>query len=101
MKPEELRPIARQLLRTYQVQVCQEIGPRIGQGDLTSWEQVSVLCNEGEPSNSMFVTIEGASPSAKDAHIPSYYYSRAFYDRTNGSSGRVFSFSYVCCTQQY
>ena len=61
MKPEELRPIARQLLRTYQVRSTRSrnLALALAKGDLTSWEQGSVLCNEGEPSNSMFVTIEG------------------------------------------
>jgi CRP-like cAMP-binding protein len=31
----------------------------LAKGDITTWNQGDVLCNEGEPSNSMFVTIEG------------------------------------------
>ena len=61
MKPEDLRPVARQLLRTYQVRSTRSrnLALALAKGDITTWNQGDVLCNEGEPSNSMFVTIEG------------------------------------------
>ena len=36
-----------------------EICIALAKGDITTWNQGDVLCHEGEPSNSMFVTIEG------------------------------------------
>lgn len=61
MKPEDLRPVARQLLRTYQVRSTRSrnLALALAKGDITTWNQGDVLCHEGEPSNSMFVTIEG------------------------------------------
>ena len=61
MKSEDLRPVARQLLRTYQVRSTRSrnLALALAKGDITTWNQGDVLCNEGEPSNSMFVTIEG------------------------------------------
>ena len=61
MKHEDLRPVARQLLRTYQVRSTRSrnLALALVKGDITTWNQGDVLCNEGEPSNSMFVTIEG------------------------------------------
>ena len=62
MKPEELRPVARTLLRTYQVRSTRSrnLALALGKGQSKTWSQGDLICTEGGPSDSMFVTMEGS-----------------------------------------
>lgn len=62
MKPEELRPVARTLLRTYQVRSTRSrnLALALGKGQSKVWSQGDLICAEGGPSDSMFVTMEGS-----------------------------------------
>ncbi len=62
MKAEELRPVARQLLRTYQVRSTRSrnLALALGKGVLKIWKQGDLICSEGRPSDSMFVTMDGS-----------------------------------------
>ena len=62
MKAEELRPVARKLLRTYQVRSTRSrnLALALGKGTKTLWGSGDLICSEGQPSDSMFVTIEGS-----------------------------------------
>ena len=62
MKSEDLRPVARKLLRTYQVRSTRSrnLAMALSKGTSSTWEESEIICNEASPSNSMFVTIEGS-----------------------------------------
>ena len=62
MDSEKLRPVARQLLRTYQVRSTRSrnLATALAHGDVQVWNDGESLCLEGKPSDSMFVTVEGS-----------------------------------------
>ena len=62
MKSEDLRPVARKLLRTYQVRSTRSrnLALALSKGVTSTWEDGEIICNEASPSNSMFVTVEGS-----------------------------------------
>jgi CRP-like cAMP-binding protein len=61
MDEETLRPVARNLLRTYMVRSSRsrDLANALLKGKLRSWNTGERLCNEGEPSNEMFVILKG------------------------------------------
>jgi CRP-like cAMP-binding protein len=62
MKSEDLRPVARKLLRTYQVRSTRSrnLAEALAKGSSSSWNTGDDICIESSPSNSMFVTLEGS-----------------------------------------
>ena len=62
MDAESLRPVARTLLRTYQVRSARSrnLALALAKGSLCSWNNDEVICKEGGPSSSMFVILKGA-----------------------------------------
>ena len=62
LQPETLRPIARKLLRTYQVRSARSraLADALATGSQASWEANQEICGEGEPSESMFVLLTGS-----------------------------------------
>lgn len=62
MKSEDLRPVARKLLRTYQVRSTRSrnLAEALAKGTSSSWNTGDDICIESSPSNSMFVTLEGS-----------------------------------------
>ena len=61
MKSETLRPVARQLLRTYQVRSSRskDLAEALSCGKLCSWSDGEKICQEREKSLSMFVILKG------------------------------------------
>ena len=62
MNPETLRPIARNLLRNYQVRSSRSIdlATAISKGKACSWSDGEVICAEGSSSDDMYVIIKGS-----------------------------------------
>jgi CRP-like cAMP-binding protein len=62
MNIETLRPIARTLLRSYEVRSARsvDLATAIIRGKPTSWSDGEVLCTEGEPSEDMFIILKGS-----------------------------------------
>ena len=62
LQPETLRPIARNLLRTYQVRSARSraLAEALATGSQASWESNEEICSEGAPSESMFVLLTGS-----------------------------------------
>jgi CRP-like cAMP-binding protein len=61
MNPDTLRPIARSLLRTYQVRSSRskDLSAALSKGVLCSWGDGDVMCGEGDPSTDMFIILKG------------------------------------------
>ena len=61
MKDEMIRPVARSLLRSYQVRIARsrDLAEAISRGILTSWSDQESICKEGEPSSTMEVVLKG------------------------------------------
>ena len=74
MNLETLRPIARSLLRSYQVKSSRSIdlAKALMRGKACSWEEGKELCAEGEAANNMFIILKGQvrvsrkAPTGKD-----------------------------------
>lgn len=62
MSVEYLRVVARDLLRAYQVRSTRSrnLASAIERGVEKIWQQGELLCVEGTPSDTMFVTVEGS-----------------------------------------
>ena len=62
MQTDDLRIVARKLLRTYQVRSTRSrnLAQALGKGQEKVWAQGDLMCGEGQPSDSMFVTMEGS-----------------------------------------
>ena len=62
MQTDDLRIVARKLLRTYQVRSTRSrnLALALGKGQEKLWSQGDLMCGEGQPSDSMFVTMEGS-----------------------------------------
>ena len=62
MQTDDLRIVARKLLRTYQVRSTRSrnLALALGKGQEKVWAQGDLMCGEGQPSDSMFVTMEGS-----------------------------------------
>ena len=62
MQTDALRVVARKLLRTYQVRSTRSrnLALALGKGQEKFWAQGDLMCGEGQPSDSMFVTMEGS-----------------------------------------
>lgn len=62
MQTDDLRIVARKLLRTYQVRSTRSrnLALALGKGQSKVWSQGDLMCAEGQPSDSMFVTMEGS-----------------------------------------
>ena len=61
MDIETLRPVAKKLLRTYQVRSSRsaDLAKALMYGKTQNWVDGNQLCLEGEPSTNMFVVLEG------------------------------------------
>ena len=61
MNPEALKPIARNLLRNYQVRSSRSIdlAQAISQGKARSWSDGEVICSEGSSSDDMYIILKG------------------------------------------
>ncbi len=61
MDIESLRPVAKKLLRTYQVRSSRsaDLAKALTYGNTEDWTDSEELCREGEPSTDMFVVLEG------------------------------------------
>jgi CRP-like cAMP-binding protein len=61
MDEETLRPVARNLLRTYMVRSSRsrDLATALMKGKLHSWSEGESLCIEGEVSDNMFVILKG------------------------------------------
>ena len=61
MDIEILRPVAKKLLRTYQVRSSRsaDLAKALMYGTSEDWEDGNELCIEGDPSSNMFVVLEG------------------------------------------
>ena len=71
MDEETLRPVARNLLRTYMVRSSRsrDLATALMKGNLHSWSANEQLCKEGEASNDMFVILKGQlRVMRKDTH---------------------------------
>jgi len=62
MDADSLRPVARTLLRTYQVRSARSrnLAMALAKGSLCSWNNDEVICKEGDPSSCMFVILKGS-----------------------------------------
>jgi len=62
MDAESLRPVARTLLRTYQVRSARSknLALALSKGAACSWSDGEKICEEGADSDSMFVIIKGS-----------------------------------------
>ena len=62
MDPESLRPVARSLLRTYQVRSSRSknLAEALAKGSACSWKDNEEICREGKASDSMFVILKGS-----------------------------------------
>ena len=62
MQTDDLRIVARKLLRTYQVRSTRSrnLALALGKGQEKVWAEGDLMCGEGQPSDSMFVTMEGS-----------------------------------------
>ena len=62
MNATTLRPIARTLLRTYQVRSSRSIdlAEAMCKGRPVSWSDGEVICAEGDPSSDMFIILKGS-----------------------------------------
>ena len=62
MNPETLRPIARNLLRNYQVRSSRSIdlATAISKGKTCSWSDSEVICSEGSDSDDMYIILKGS-----------------------------------------
>ena len=62
MNIETLRPIARTLLRSYEVRSARsaDLAQAIMRGKPSSWSNGEVICNEGEQSEDMFIILKGS-----------------------------------------
>ena len=62
MQTDDLRIVARKLLRTYPVRSTRSrnLALALGKGQEKVWAQGDLMCGEGQPSDSMFVTMEGS-----------------------------------------
>lgn len=61
LQADTLRPIARKLLRTYQVRSARSraLADALAKGSQAAWKSDDVICEEGAPSDSMFVLLKG------------------------------------------
>lgn len=62
MNIETLRPIARSLLRSYEVRSARstDLAQAIMRGRPSSWSDGDVICTEGEQSEDMFIILKGS-----------------------------------------
>ena len=62
MNIETLRPIARTLLRSYEVRSARstDLAQAIMRGRPSSWPDGDIICNEGEQSEDMFIILKGS-----------------------------------------
>ena len=61
MNIDTLRPVARTLLRTYEVRSARsnDLAAAIVKGRLTSWADGKTICTEGAPSDDMYIILKG------------------------------------------
>ena len=62
MDSESLRPVARTLLRAYQVRSARSrnLADALAKGTLSSWKDDELICEENGPANTMFVILKGS-----------------------------------------
>ena len=62
MNIETLRPIARSLLRSYEVRSARstDLAQAIMRGKPSSWSDGEIICTEGEQSEDMFIILKGS-----------------------------------------
>lgn len=62
MNMETLRPIARTLLRSYQVRSARsaDLAQAIMRGRPSSWSDGDIICTEGDKSENMFIILKGS-----------------------------------------
>ena len=61
MNEESLRPVARSLLRSYQVRIARsrDLAEALARGTLSSWSDKDLIFNEGDPSKAVEVVLKG------------------------------------------
>jgi len=61
MNIDTLRPVARTLLRTYEVRSARsnDLAAAMVKGKLTSWSDGTTICTEGDPSDDMYIILKG------------------------------------------